>query len=166
MAHDRARKLAKLKYVMQTSMLKTLAAKHKTSVDVVAKKHRVEAFDAASDEMHIAYRVKVERPGKYPMSATFGGFSLRRQDKEINDQPTRNRNGRTEILERLTADQCENCGSEKGCQAHHVKKVSGLVKWKDRPDWADLMVIRSRKTLVLCRKCHTDLHAGRYVQCK
>ncbi len=166
MAHDRARKLAKLKYVMQTSMLKTLAAKHKTSVNVEAKKYRVEAFDAASNEMHIAYRVKVERPGKYPLFATFGGFSLRRQDKEIKDQPTRNRNGRTEILERLTADQCENCGSNNGCQVHHVKKVSDLVKWKDRPDWADLMVIRSRKTLVLCMKCHTDLHAGRYVQCK
>jgi group II intron reverse transcriptase/maturase len=166
MAHDRARKLSKLKYVMQTSMLKTLAAKHKTSVNVMAKTYRVEAFDASSNEMYTAYRVKVERPGKYPLFATFGGFSLRRQDKEIKDQPTRNRNGRTEILERLLADRCENCGSEDGCQVHHVKKVSDLMKWKDRPDWADLMVIRSRKTLVLCQKCHSDLHAGRYVQCK
>jgi len=165
MAHDRASKLSKLKYVMQTSMLKTLAAKHKTSVNVMAKKYRVEEYDAASDKMHTAYRVKVERPGKYPLFATFGGFSLGRQDKEINDQPTRNRNGRTEILERLTADECENCGSSDGCQVHHVKKVSDLRTWKHRPAWADLMVLRSRKTLVLCRKCHTDLHAGRYVQC-
>jgi len=166
MAHDRSRKLAKLKYVMQTSMLKTLAAKHKTSVNVMAKRHRAEVLDVASNEMHVAYRVVVERPGKNPLIATFGGFSLRRQDKEINDQPTRNRNGRTEILERLMADQCENCGSADGCQVHHVKKVSDLVKWKDRPNWAETMILRSRKTLVLCRKCHTDLHAGRYVQCK
>lgn len=166
MAHDRASKLIRLKYVMQTSMLKTLAAKHKTSVNVMAKKYRVEAFDPKSNEMRVAYQVKVERPGKYPLFATFGGFSLRRQDKEINDQPTRNRNGRTEILERLTADRCENCQSEHDCQVHHVKKVSNLRKWKDRPDWADLMILRSRKTLVLCRECHTDLHAGRFVQCK
>jgi group II intron reverse transcriptase/maturase len=166
MAHDRSRKLTKLQYVMQTSMLKTLAAKHKTSVNVMAKKYRVKAFDAASNQMLRAYRVKVERPGKYPLFATFGGFSLKRQDKEINDQPTRNRNGRTEILERLMANQCENCGSTIGCQVHHVKKVSNLVKWKNRPNWADLMVLRSRKTLVLCRKCHTDLHAGRFLQCK
>jgi group II intron reverse transcriptase/maturase len=166
MAHDRASKLAKLKYVMQTSMLKTLAAKHKTTVNVMAKKYRVLIADRTSEGMRIAYRVKVERPGKYPLFATFGGFSLRRQDKEINDQPTRNRNGRTEILERLLADQCENCGSQDGCQVHHVKKISDLKAWKDRPNWADLMIIRSRKTLVLCRKCHTDLHAGRYVQCK
>jgi len=166
MAHDRASKLTKLKYVMQTSMLKTLAAKHKTSVNVMAKKYRADALDHATGELRVAYRVKVERPGKYPLFATFGGFSLRRQDKEINDQPTRNRNGRTEILERLTADRCENCQSEIGCQVHHVKKVSDLRKWKNRPEWADLMILRSRKTLVLCRECHTDLHAGRYVQCK
>jgi len=167
MAHDRASKLAKLKYVMQTSMLKTLAAKHKTSVNVMATKYRVNAYDKASDGMRVAYRVRVERPGKYPLIAQFGGFSLKRQDKEINDQPSRNRNGKhTEILERLTADRCENCESTDGCQVHHIKKLSKLVKWKDRPDWADLMVIRSRKTLVLCRKCHSDLHAGRFVRCK
>jgi group II intron reverse transcriptase/maturase len=167
MAHDRARKLTKLKYVMQTSMLKTLAAKHKTSVNRAAAKYRVEAYDAASDKMLTAYRVKVERPGKHPLLAQFGGFSLRRQDKEINDQPSRNRNGKhTEILERLLADQCENCESTGGCQVHHVKKLSKLLKWKDRPSWADLMIIRSRKTLVLCRKCHSDLHAGRFVRCK
>jgi len=166
MAHDRSRKLAKLKYVMQTSMLKTLAAKHKTSVNVMAAKYRAERFNPDTGETHRSYEVSVKREGRYPLIATFGGFSLRRQEKEINDQPTRNRNGRTEILERLTADQCENCGSTDGCQVHHVKKVADLVKWKDRPSWADLMVIRSRKTLVLCRKCHTDLHAGRYVQCK
>lgn len=166
MAHDRASKLAKLKYTMQTSMLKTLAAKHKTSVNVMAKQYRVNALDHATGEMRVAYRVKVDRPGKYPLFATFGGFSLKRQDKEIKDQPTRNRNGRTEILERLTADRCENCQSDIDCQVHHVKKVSNLRKWKDRPNWADLMILRSRKTLVLCRKCHTDLHAGRFVQCK
>jgi group II intron reverse transcriptase/maturase len=166
MAHDRARKLAKLKYVMQTSMLKTLAAKHKTSVNVAAAKYRSTRIDSSTGEEHMAYEVMVKRPGKYPLIATFGGFSLKRQDKEISDTIIRNRNGRTEILERLLADQCENCGAADDCQVHHVNKVSNLVKWKDRPDWATLMVLRSRKTLVLCRKCHTDLHAGRYVQCK
>jgi group II intron reverse transcriptase/maturase len=165
MAHDRSRKLAKLKYVMQTSMLKTLAAKHKTTVNVMAAKYRAEKFDPDTGETHRSYEVRVKREGEYPLIATFGGFSLKRKDKEINDQVSRNRNGRTEILERLLADRCENCGSDAGCQVHHIKRISDLVKWKDRPDWADLMIIRSRKTLVLCRKCHSDLHAGRYVRC-
>jgi hypothetical protein len=166
MAHDRSRKLTKLKYVMQTSMLKTLAAKHKTSVNVMANKLRVKAFDKASKGMHTAYRVKVERPGKYPLFATFGGFSLQRQDKEISDHISRNRNGRTEILERLLADKCENCGNEGDCQVHHVRKIADLLERKgERPGWVDMMILRSRKTLVLCRKCHSDLHAGRFIRC-
>jgi group II intron reverse transcriptase/maturase len=166
MAHDRPRKLAKLKYVMQTSMLKTLAAKHKTTVTAMANKLRGKEYDAASDTVLIAYKVTVKRPGKYPLVATFGGFSLRRQDKEINDQVSRNRNGRTEILERLLADKCENCGAEGDCQVHHVRKLANLLKRRgERPGWADMMILRSRKTLVLCRKCHTDLHAGRFIRC-
>jgi group II intron reverse transcriptase/maturase len=160
MAHDRARKLAKLKYVMQTSMLKTLAAKHKTTVNAMASKYRTIRGE------HVAYEVKVERPGRKPLVATFGGFPLKRQDKEIKDQISRNRNGRTEILERLLADKCENCGAEGDCQVHHVRKIANLLKRKgERPGWVDMMILRSRKTLVLCRTCHSDLHAGRFVRC-
>lgn len=160
MAHDRARKLAKLKYVMQTSMLKTLAAKHKTTVNAMAGKYRTQRGE------HVAYEVRIERSGKLPLIATFGGFPLKRQDKEINDYISRNRNGRTEILERLLADKCENCGSESDCEVHHVRKLANLLKRKGaRPGWVDMMILRSRKTLVLCRECHSDLHAGRFVRC-
>lgn len=160
MAHDRARKLAKLKYVMQTSMLKTLAAKHKTTVNVMASKYRVYR------NKHIAYEVQIERPGKTSLVATFGGFPLKRQDKDISDLISRNRNGRTEILERRLADKCENCGAEGDCQVHHVRKIANLLKRKgERPGWVDMMILRSRKTLVLCKGCHTALHAGRFVRC-
>jgi group II intron reverse transcriptase/maturase len=161
MAHDRARKLSKLKHVMQTSMLKTLAAKHQTSVNAMARKYRTQRGE------YVAYEVRIERPGKLPLIASFGGFPLKRQDKPINDHVSRNRNGRTEILERLLANQCENCGSEMDCEVHHVRKIADLLKQKgDRPGWVNMMVLRSRKTLVLCRKCHSDLHAGRFIRCK
>jgi len=164
MAHDRAAKLSKLKYVMQTSMLKTLAAKHQTSVNVMAKKYRVTTIDPATGQGLVAYEVNVERPNKEPLTAHFGGFSLSRQDKPqtINDTPSRNRNGRTEILERLLADQCEYCGKETAsCDVHHVKKVADLRKMKSKPGWVKMMILRSRKTLVLCDPCHSALHAGR-----
>jgi len=165
MAHGRAGKLSKLKYVMQTSMLKTLAAKHKTSVNVMAKKYRVNKTDVKTGETRVAFEVVVERSGKKPLIATFGGFSLKRQDKDIiDDQISRNRNGRTEILARLMADQCENCGSTGDCEVHHVRKLADLLKRKDRPGWVHMMILRSRKTLVLCKTCHQALHAGRYVK--
>jgi len=166
MAHDRAQKLQKLKYVMQTSMLKTLAAKHKTTVNAMAKQYRVRKIDMQTGES-LAYEVVVERPGKKPLVATFGGFSLKRQDKEIiiEDQISRNRNGRTEILQRLLADRCENCGVTGCCEVHHVRKIADLLKQKgNRPGWVHMMILRSRKTLVLCEDCHSALHAGRYVK--
>jgi group II intron reverse transcriptase/maturase len=166
MAHDRARKLSRLQFVMQTSMLKTLAAKHKTTVTAMAAKYKVQVYDPDADDMLTGYRVKVERPKKRPLFATFGGFSLRRKDKEIKDRTSRNRNGRTEILERLQADKCENCGHVGDCQVHHVRKLANLLKRRgERPGWVDMMILRSRKTLVLCWKCHSDLHAGRFVRC-
>lgn len=159
MAHDRAKKLSKLKHVMQTSMLKTLAAKHKATVLQMAAKHRVQI--STMDGEYTAYQVVICREGKQPLVATFGGFGLRRQDKTINDAPTRNRNGRTEILERLLADRCEYCGDEGDCQVHHIRKLAPLLKKGRLLGWKKLMVARKRKTLVLCRKCHTALHAGR-----
>jgi group II intron reverse transcriptase/maturase len=165
MAHDRTRKLSKLKYVMQTSMLKTLAAKHKTTVSVMAKKYKVKKLDLQTMKYMVAYEVEVLRPGKRSLIATFGGFSLKRQDTEIiNDLISRNRNGRTEILERLLADKCENCGSMGNCEVHHIRKLADLLKQKNRPGWVHMMILRSRKTLVLCEDCHTALHAGRYVK--
>jgi hypothetical protein len=113
----------------------------------------------------VAYEVEVLRPGKRSLIATFGGFSLKRQDTEIiNDLISRNRNGRTEILERLLADKCENCGSMGNCEVHHIRKLADLLKQKNRPGWVHMMILRSRKTLVLCEDCHTALHAGRYVK--
>jgi group II intron reverse transcriptase/maturase len=159
MAHDRAKKLAKLKHVMQTSMLKTLAAKHKTTVSVMAGKYRVQVSTA--DGEYTAYQVVVPREGKQPLIATFGGFGLKRQDKAINDAPSRNRNGRTEILERLLAEECEYCGQEEDCQVHHIRKLADLLKQKKVTGWKRLMVIRKRKTVVLCRGCHSALHAGK-----
>ncbi|WP_342355539.1 hypothetical protein [Streptomyces ipomoeae] len=31
----------------------------------------------------------------------------------------------------------------------------------ERPIWVKLMAMRRRKTLVACRACHEDIHAGR-----
>jgi hypothetical protein len=28
------------------------------------------------------------------------------------------------------------------------------------PYWVEIMATRQRKTLVMCRKCHMDIHAG------
>ena len=70
---------------------------------------------------------------------------------------------RTEILKRLLANACEVCSSSDQFEVHHVRKLSDLKKMgrKALPDWAKIMIVRKRKTLVLCKSCHVAVHAGR-----
>lgn len=71
--------------------------------------------------------------------------------------------GRTELIKRLTADTCELCGSRKDIEVHHIRKLADLkVKGKSAPPaWVQIMAARQRKTLVVCRECHTAIHNGR-----
>ncbi|MFG5483321.1 hypothetical protein ACFJY0_13640, partial [Enterococcus faecalis] len=43
-------------------------------------------------------------------------------------------------------------------EIHHIKKLKDL---KGKKAWERKMIERSRKTMVLCRQCHLNLHAGR-----
>lgn len=160
MAHDRGKKIGHLKYILETSMLKTLANKHKTSVTMEAKKHKV-WLETPRGKM-VAFQAHVYRTGKKPLTATFGGFSLARENKPINDKPIQWwKSSRTEILDRINADKCEYCGKETKCEVHHIRKLSELLKRKNLAGWKKMMAMRARKTLVLCPECHDKLHAGK-----
>jgi hypothetical protein len=70
---------------------------------------------------------------------------------------------RNELIHRLLAGQCELCESTDRLEVHHLRKLADLNR-HDRPDkpaWVHLMAKRRRKTLVICRTCHEDIHAGR-----
>ena len=108
--------------------------------------------------------VGVPRPGRDDLVATFGGISLRRKESVVlDDAPAGVYNTRTELLERLLRDACELCGSERGCEVHHVRKVADLAKKSkaNQVPWVKLMITRSRKTLIVCRDCHVKIHGGR-----
>jgi len=69
--------------------------------------------------------VRVDREGKRPLVARWGGVSLRwRIDAVLDDRPPHAWNARTEVLERLLADTCELCGSRDRVQVHHVRHLS------------------------------------------
>jgi group II intron reverse transcriptase/maturase len=162
MAVDRAKKLLPLKWVVETSMLKTLAGKHRMTVSQIARKFKAWIDTPAGRRK--AFRVVVERPGKAPLVATFGGYSLGRdrEGKPIKETMTRWWwHARTEILERMLADQCEYCDAKGPCEVHHIRKVGPLLRKKGLAGWKKLMAMRNRKTLVLCRACHDKLHAGK-----
>lgn len=154
----------KLEWVMLTSLLKTLAHKHKSSTTAMARKYKAMA-DTPYGKKACLQVVVPREGGKKPLVAQFGGIPLRRQrDAVIPDNlPDYKWSSRSEILQRLQADKCELCGVETTCEVHHIRKLADLKK-KGRPDkplWEQMMIARQRKTLVVCPSCHKKIHAGK-----
>ncbi|MGW0643874.1 reverse transcriptase domain-containing protein [Streptomyces badius] len=164
LAHNVAH-LNYLRWVMETSMLKTLAGKHKSTVTRMARKYR--ATIDTGDGPRRCFEVRVERGDKRkPLVARFGGIPLRRQRTAVvkdREPMTPNRINRTELVKRLLADACEMCESRKQVEVHHIRKLADVNRpgQPERPVWVKLMAMRKRKTLVVCRACHEDIHAGR-----
>ena len=154
--------LSQLHWVMKRSLLKTLAAKHRTTSAVMRAKYQMTTQTSEGKTLQ-CLEVQVEREGKPPLIAQFGGISLSRKPYAILlDKPYVHKNDRTEILKRLLADRCELCGSTKNVEVHHIRKMADLKQKgrKEKPEWVKQMAVRHRKTLVVCQTCHRDIHAG------
>jgi hypothetical protein len=174
-----ARNVAALGYywVMETSLLMTLAAKHKSTVQRMADKLKATKTvetDTGPVEMKVL-RVKVPREERRPLIAEFGGVPLRKQEvKEIRDTPYQVWAVRSDPVKRLLKQKCEMCGrtveelTDQGVQldriaAHHIRKLANLQPKGRRPlpDWKKQMIAIRRKTLIVCQECHVNIHAGR-----
>jgi len=160
-AHNLQR-MTKVHWVMQKSLLMTLANKHRSSVIKMVRKYQSTIRTIYGPMKCI--QLVIQREGKDPLVATFGGIPFRRKkDGILTDNlilPVFN--PRTELERRLRADTCEICGSRKKVEVHHVRKLADLKRKGRVPElYRQVMAARKRKTLVLCEDCHTDLHAGR-----
>ena len=158
-------RLGRLKYVMERSLTKTLARKYRITVPKVYRRYR-----AVLDTEHGPRRglqVTVDRDGgRPPLIAQWGGISLARDitPRPLNDNPPRIWNShRSELVQRLMAEACEICGSTEQVEVHHIRALKDLNPKgrKHQPEWVTRMATRRRKTLVVCRACHEDIHAGR-----
>ena len=157
-------RLSRLQWVMETSMLKTLAGKHRSTVNKMARKYKTRIESPTGPRR--VFQVTVERDrGRKPLVARFGGIPLKRvRTAVLTDQrPVMSSSRRNELIHRLLAGRCEICESTAGLEVHHVRKLADLNKpgRRDKPAWMHLMAMRRRKTLVICRRCHEDIHAGR-----
>ena len=157
--------LHNLKYVMETSLLKTLARKHKVSL--VKVKRRYATTRQTPKGLRKALAVTVSREGKKPLIAYFGGISMSYKKEAVIKDTFRDGlsfiRDRTDLEKRFLAEICEVCGSEDKIEVHHIRKLKDLYGKgaKDRPFWKKVMIAKRRKTLVLCHKCHVNLHAGK-----
>lgn len=156
--------LSKLHWVMEQSLLKTLAAKHRTRSSTMAAKYSATVMGPDERSRH-CLTVVLERDGKPPRIARFGGIPLQRQRTAVlDDQPPQARAYYTELEKRVRADRCEVCGSSERVEVHHIRKLTDRHRKDGRtmPAWKQQMIARQRKTLVLCRVCHEKLHSGQF----
>ncbi|MEU9971258.1 reverse transcriptase/maturase family protein [Streptomyces malaysiensis] len=157
-------RLGRLQWVMETSMLKTLAGKHRSTVMKMSRKYK--STIETPDGPRRCIQVTVPRDeGKKPLVARFGGISLKRQRTAVltDTRPVMASMKRNELIHRLLAECCEICETRTNLEVHHVRKLADLNRpgRRERPAWVHLMAMRRRKTLVICRRCHEDIHAGR-----
>jgi group II intron reverse transcriptase/maturase len=154
---------SKLHWIMQGSLLKTLACKHRSTMKKMKKKYQSETVEERTGKTLKCLKKVVEREGKKPLVAMWGGISLSYdKDVAVEDTPYIVYGGRNELIKRLLANECELCGSKEFIKVHHVRKLSDLTmkSRKEKPVWAQIMSKRRRKTLVCCHKCHTAIHNG------
>jgi len=160
-AHN-LRDLNRLKWAMEGSLTKTLAAKLRISVPQVYERFRAKLETDQGPRKVL--EVRIERGEKPPLIARWGGISLAwKLDTELFDRLAVPMINTTELVERLLADECELCGSRENIQVHHIRALKDLTKpgRKEKPRWAQVMAARRRKTLVVCQRCHVGIHAGR-----
>jgi group II intron reverse transcriptase/maturase len=157
-------RLGRLRWVMETSMLKTLAAKHRSTVPKMARRHKntVETPHGT----RVCFEAVVPRDsGRKPLVARFGGIPLVRQRTAVltDRRPVMASTRQNELIHRLLAECCEICTARTGLEVHHVRRLADLNQpgRREKPVWIRLMAMRRRKTLVVCRHCHEDIHAER-----
>jgi hypothetical protein len=145
-------RLGLLHYIAQTSLVKTLASKHKTSVAKIYQRYT----DGEDKRLTVV-------DGKYKSE----WFKLKdvnrsvkaKQDVDVEYNSLKHAK-RSEIVERLNAEECEYCGKTEGYfEVHHVRKMADIKDGKEF--WQKLMIARKRKKLVICVECHDLLHAGK-----
>jgi group II intron reverse transcriptase/maturase len=156
-------RLNRLRWVMLTSLLKTLAGKHSSTVSKMARK-----YQATIDTPHgprACLQASVDRgEGRRPLIARFGGIPLKRQKNAVltDREPVPVTPRRRQLITRLLAGRCEICKHTQDVQVHHVRKLADLDKTgQPQPEWAKLMANRRRKTLVVCGACHDNIHSQR-----
>jgi group II intron reverse transcriptase/maturase len=154
-------RLNRLKWVMETSMLRTLAAKHNSSVSKMAKKHKAKI--ETPEGIRTCFEARVQRQGRQPLVARFGGIPLKRKKLAVitDRQPSGTTYPHRELVKRFLHGKCELCASTDDIHVHHVARLADLAGPGPQPEWTRFMAKRRRKTIVVCRPCYDTIHSAK-----
>jgi group II intron reverse transcriptase/maturase len=152
-------RLGALRWDAETSMLKTLGAKHKSSVAKTAARYKAKV--ETPHGLRTCFEARIERDGKPDLVARFGGIPLvRKKNAVLHDTVSRPVPcPQKELVHRLLKQRCELCAEAGAVLAHQVRKLASLGEpGPGQPAWAAKMARTRRKTLIVCRACHDAIH--------
>ncbi|PEC13745.1 group II intron reverse transcriptase/maturase, partial [Bacillus thuringiensis] len=129
----------KYKYIMEYSMYKTFASKYKKSVKKILNKYKT------NGKFGIRYKTKNGEKIRYLYDQGFQRQKSIDTNIEVDILPnTLKMSGRTSLIERLLAEECEVCGKKnQAIEMHHIRKLKDL---KGKKMWEHMMIARKRKT--------------------
>jgi retron-type reverse transcriptase len=152
-------RLHRLRWIMETSMLKTLASKHRSTVTKMAAKHKAKI--STPHGLRTCFEASVQREGRTSLVARFGGIPLKRQKSTvlIDRAHTGPIYPNKQLVTRLLAGRCELCKRTDDIAVHHVRWLADLERaGTPQPSWAQVMTKRRSKSLVVCGDCHDLIH--------
>lgn len=145
--------LSKLQMIWQRSLYKTLAAKHRSTVNKMVDRFKIS-------------------PGKYVVWQVENGARIEVKVWNLKDLVTepnatwnvdvvskalRSSFRKTRFIDRALTRKCSACGETEGpFELHHVNPMRTAAKSTLQTTLAG----RTRKIRVLCKECHQHLHAG------
>lgn len=151
---DWKRELSRVQKIWWFSLMKTLGRKHKCSVAKVVG-HLLSVHDgepglwvegAKGRRFVRIFKLKyipekvVQRPGLDRVPHTIRGAA------------------RTDMIDRLRAQECERCGrTDVPLEIHHVRRLADIANLSMT---TRSKIARQRKRHAVCRECHDAIHAG------
>jgi group II intron reverse transcriptase/maturase len=148
-----------LRWHAETSMLKTLAAKHHSTVTAMAARYKAKVI--TGNGPRTCFEARLKRNGKEDLVARFGGIILRQDRRAVitDAAPVTAHYPRKELVHRLRKRWCELCEQGTTVAVHQVASLSKLGRpGTGQPAWAALMAEKRRKTLIVCAPCHEHIH--------
>ena len=154
-------RLSVLRWYAVTSMLKTLGAKHKSTVTRMAARHKAKVI--TGNGPRTCFEATLKREGRKDLIARFGGINLRQDRRAVirDPVPPPVLAPRKELIHRLRKRWCELCETGATVAVHQVAALKELGRTgTGQPAWATLMARMRRKTLIVCAACHEHIHAN------
>jgi group II intron reverse transcriptase/maturase len=145
--------LQSFRQTMKYSMIKTYANKYKSTVSKIINKFSI------NGNFGVRYKTKEgQRIAFFIEQRMEKNTAIKNEEVDI-EVNTAQFGGRTSLIERLLAEECEWCGTKNTpLEMHHVNKLKNL---EGKKRWEQFMIARNRKTIAMCEKCHHDLHNGK-----